>query len=305
MYKMNLTKKLTEKGKQKIRNNVCGFIMYKIKKQKVLKVGTPPQWQRYRYQKESRLSWRGDSFWGFEKRVLKWVKAKDTWDKKRGNIIKGEYIVEEIAKKWVPKMKMWPYEDQLIRGSCAGVKDSQVAVTRECAKIHVLNFYSVIRKLEWIRDCGIRYKIIVNVENQKRRVVIQRLIRNTVKIAKFLFWHSKVKRLIIGYKKVINDNMSEIGGIKNDYSFNMIRNMAFLTEDKVSTLIRNSLKWRIYCGHCVKDCNYLSEKKGYQYSKGKRKRRVRVSGKKRLPHEEKKGENAKGQLWGISLYTND
>jgi hypothetical protein len=105
--------------------------------------------------------------------------------------------------------------------------------------------------------------------------------------------------LLIGYKIVINNNISEIGMIKNDYSFDMIRNMAFLTENKVLALTRNSLKWHTYCGHCVKDCNYLSEKEG------KRKRRVRVSGKKRLPHKEKKGENAKGQLWGISLYTND
>jgi hypothetical protein len=180
---------------------------------------------------------------------LKRVKAKNKWDKKRGNIIKGEYIREEIAKKWVPKMKVWPCEDQLINGSCARVKDSQDAATRECAKIHVSKVYSVIKKLDCTRDCGIRYKVIVNVENQERRIVIYRLTRNIVKIAKYLCWHSKrevliigenqerrsvihrltrnivkiskylcwhSKRevLIIGDKKVIYDNMSEIGWIK-------------------------------------------------------------------------------------------
>jgi hypothetical protein len=111
--------------------------------------------------------------------------------------------------------------------------------------------------------------------------------------------------LIIGDKKVIYDNMSEIGWIKKDYSFIKIRDMSFLTEDKALTFIRKLTKWYIYCGRCVKDCNFLSEKISYQYPKGKRNRRTRVSGRKRLPHEEKKGENVKGQLWGNSVYIND
>jgi hypothetical protein len=111
--------------------------------------------------------------------------------------------------------------------------------------------------------------------------------------------------LIIGDKKVIYDNMREIGWIKNDYSFIMIRDMSFFTEDKALTFIRKLTKWYRYYGRFIKDCNFLSEKISYQYPKGKRKRRTRVSGRKKLPHEENKGENVKGQLWGISLYKND
>jgi hypothetical protein len=303
MYRLNLTKELKEKEKKKMRSKGFGGTRYKNKKQKVLKAGTPPQLQRYRYVKESRSLWGGDYFGEFDKRIFKRVKAKDKWNKKRGNIITGEYIVEDIAKKWVPKMKMWLYEDQLLCGSSIGVKDSQAAVTRECAKIHVLKFCSVTRKLEWIRDCGIRYRSAANVENKERRIVIQRLKQNTVKIAKVLFRHSNVKRLIIGYKKVIYENKRKFGGNKKEYLVRMISDISVLTVYRVLKSIRNSIKWHIYWIIYVKECNYLSEKKGYQCPK--RKRRVRVSGKTRLPHEGKKGENARGLLWGILLYTND
>jgi hypothetical protein len=105
MCKMNWTKKIKKKRKIKIRNKVCGLKIYKIKKQKLLKVITPPQWQRYRYAKESRLTrgGGGDNFWGCEKRIMKCVIVKNKWDKKRGGIIKEEYIWEETAKNGSPK----------------------------------------------------------------------------------------------------------------------------------------------------------------------------------------------------------
>jgi hypothetical protein len=59
---MNWSKEIKEKEKNKIRNKVCGLKNHKTKKQKVLKVITPPQWQRYRYAKESRSTGGGIVF---------------------------------------------------------------------------------------------------------------------------------------------------------------------------------------------------------------------------------------------------
>jgi hypothetical protein len=64
MYRLNLTKELKEKGKKKMRSKGFGGTRYKNKKQKVLKAGTPPQLQRYRYVKESRSLWGGGLFRG-------------------------------------------------------------------------------------------------------------------------------------------------------------------------------------------------------------------------------------------------
>jgi hypothetical protein len=98
---------------------------------------------------------------------------------------------------------------------------------------------------------------------------------------------------------------SEIGMLKNDYTYNNVKNMTFLAEKLCPCLRRNSVKRYIYCGNRAKDCDYFSEHKGSLYSKRKSKRRVSVSGRTRLPQEERKGENIKGYVWGISLYTND
>jgi hypothetical protein len=271
---------------------------------------------------------------------MKCVIVKNKRDKKRGCIIKEEYIWDEIAKKWVPKMKVWPCADQLTHGSRARVKDSQDAVTRERAKIHVSKVYSVCKRLDCTLNCGIRYKIIVNVKRQERRIVLYRLRRkifkivkqlrchskrevliieekrerrslthrlteNIDKISKYLWWHNNIWVLIIGENKVIYGNIREMGWIKNEYSFIMIKFMSFYMEDMALTLLIKLTKWYRHYGRFIKDCNFLSEKISYQYSKEKRKRRSRASGRKRLLHEGNKGENVKWQLWGISLYKND
>jgi hypothetical protein len=398
---MNWTKTIIKKKRKiRIRNKVCGLKIYKIKKQKILKAITPPQWQGYRYVKESRSTRGGDSFWGFEKRIMKCVILKNKWDKKRGDMVKEEYIWDETAKKWVPKMKVWPCEDQLIHGSRTRVKDSQDAVTRECAKIHVLIVDCVCEKLDRTFNCGTRYKIIVNVEKQEKRIVIyclrrkifkivkqsrchikkevfliglkvywfckkldrtldcgtrhktrvnaekqekrivvyrlkrkifkivkqsrchsksevfiikenresRRLAQNSTdnigKISKYLWWYYNMVVLIIGEIKVIYGNMREMGWTENGYSVIMINFMSFYRENMVLTFFIKLKKWYIHYGRIIKDCNFLSEKISYQYSK-KRKRRSRASGRKRLLHEGNKGEIVKWQLWGILLYIND
>jgi hypothetical protein len=97
--------------------------------------------------------------------------------------------------------------------------------------------------------------------------------------------------------------ISEISMLKNGYTYNSVRNMTFLAEKICFSLMRNPKKRYIYCENRVKDCDYFSEHKGSLYSKSKK--RVSVSGRPRLLQEEKKGENIKRYLWGISLYTND
>jgi hypothetical protein len=294
-------------SKKRICYKVYGLLMFKIKKQKLLNVGVPPQRQGYRYTKESRLLWRGNSFWGFEKSDLKWEAIKYKWTKKSGKISNEEYTTTGFIQKWVPKMRLCPYEDQLIRGS-AGVKDSHSAVTRGCAKIHVCTSYCEVTKVKRIRDCGIRTKHAVNFKKQKIRIVTRMLIQIMFKKATLLSRYCKGNRWWIKWKEtffmvILCGAISVISMLKNGYTYNIVINMTFLAEKTCFSLMRNPKKRYIYCKNRGKDCDYFSEHKGSLYSKSKK--RVSVCGRPRLLQEEKKGENIKGYLWGISVYTND
>jgi hypothetical protein len=300
-------------SKKKLGYKTNSSLMIKFKNQKLLN-NRAPQQQGYRYAKESRLPWRGNSFWGYGKNDLKGKTVRENWTKKCGIILNEEYAITWYLKKWVPKMRLCPYGDQLIRGSCAGVKDSCNAVTRGCTKIHVCTSYSENTKVKRIRDSAIRIKNAVNLVKQKTRG----LTRNTFKKAmlpsrycKKNFWCIKLKgffsrAMFFGFMNELvmrNVHNSIAILLKNGCIYNSVRNGTFLAGKIGFSLMRNPKKHYVYCEKCVKDCIYLSEHKGPLYSINIK--RASVSGKSRLLQEEKKGENKKGDLWGISLYTND
>jgi hypothetical protein len=243
-------------------------------------------------------------------------------DKKSGIIPNVEYAITWSLEKWVPEMRLCPYRDQLIRGSFAGVKDSCNAVTRGCAKKHVCTSYCENTKVKWIRDSAIRVRKAVNLEEHKTR----RLTLNTLKKAMLPtrycygnFWCIKVEglfSLVIFFcymnelvmsnvpnsitklpKKGCIYNRKYVTSVKN------VRNGTFFAGKIGFSLMRYPKKLYVYCVKCVKNGIYLSEHKGSLYYISKKS--VSVSGKSRLLQEEKKGENNKGDLWGISMNTND
>jgi hypothetical protein len=77
--------------------------MFKFKNQKLLNIRAPQQQQGYRYAKESRLPWKGNSFWGIGKNDLKGKIVRENWTKKCGIILNEEYAITWFLKNGSPK----------------------------------------------------------------------------------------------------------------------------------------------------------------------------------------------------------
>jgi hypothetical protein len=138
------------------------FLKSKFKNTKLSNIRVPHQ--GYRYAKESRLQGRGNSFCGYGKIDLKEKIGGKNRNIKCSVISDVEYVTLRFLKKWIPKMRLCPYREQLIRGSDAGVKDSCNAVTRGCSKKHVCTSYCENTKGKRKRDIVISSKKAVNLD---------------------------------------------------------------------------------------------------------------------------------------------